>query len=257
MTLFLQASLIIFVCVTLLWIWSVNISNASIADIFWGMGFVIVNAFYTFMSGELNVRKLLVICLVTLWGMRLTLYLAWRNIGKGEDFRYQEFRKKFGQHNYWWISYFQTFLLQGILLMIISLPLLGVSTGNHSNELSFLDYTGIFLWIIGFAFEGGGDYQLARFKNNPANKGKVLNTGFWRYTRHPNYYGDAVVWWSYGLFSLAAHSYWHIIGSLLMTVLLIKISGVALLEKTLTITKPHYQDYIRKTNSFFPWLPKK
>ncbi len=257
MTLFLQASLIILVLVSLLWVWSVFIKNVSIVDLFWGFGFVLVNAFYVFMSEEVNTREILILCLVSIWGLRLTLYLAWRNIGNGEDFRYQEFRRHYGPKRYWWFSFFQTFLLQGVLIMIISLPLLGVNSSTSSGELSLLDYLGILVWLIGFTFEAGGDYQLARFKRDVANKGKVLNTGFWKYTRHPNYFGDSAVWWAYAIFSVAAGSYWQTVGSIVMTLLIIKVSGVALLEKTLNDTKPQYREYIEKTNSFFPWFPKK
>ena len=257
MTLFLQAALIILVLVTLLWIWSVFIKNVSIVDLFWGFGFVVVNAFYVFISGELNTRKILILILVSLWGLRLAIYLAWRNIGKGEDFRYQEFRRNYGPERYWWFSFFQTFLLQGALIMIVSLPLLGINSSTSSGDLNVLDYIGIVVWIIGFSFEAGGDFQLARFKKDPANKGKVLNTGFWKYTRHPNYFGDSAVWWSYAIFSMAAGSYWQIIGSVVMTLLIIKVSGVALLEKTLKNTKPQYREYVQKTSSFFPWFPKK
>ena len=256
-TLFSQAALIILVLVTLLWIWSVFIKNVSIVDIFWGFGFVVVNAVFVFNSGELNARKILILTLVSIWGLRLAMYLAYRNIGKGEDFRYQEFRRNYGSKRYWWISYFQTFLLQGGLIMIISLPLLGISSSASSGDLNVLDYLGILVWLIGFVFEAGGDFQLMRFKKNIENKGKVLNTGFWKYTRHPNYFGDSAVWWAYAIFSIAAGSYWQIIGSIIMTILIIKISGVSLLEKTLKDTKPQYRDYIEKTNSFIPWLPKK
>jgi len=255
-TIFSQAALIILILVTLLWIWSVFIKNVSIVDIFWGLGFLVVNAFYVFMTGELNTRKILILALVSIWGLRLAIYLAIRNIGKGEDFRYQEFRKNFGPKRYWWFSYFQTFLLQGALIMIISLPLLGISSSDSNGNLNVLDYIGILVWLIGFIFEAGGDFQLVKFKNNSQNKGKVLNTGFWKYTRHPNYFGDSAVWWAYGIFCMAAGNYWQIIGSIIMTVLIIKISGVSLLEKTLTDTKPQYKDYIQKTNSFFPWFPK-
>lgn len=257
MTLFLQAALIILVLVTLLWIWSIIIKNVSIVDIFWGFGFVVVNTFYVFMSGELNTRKILILTLVGIWGLRLAIYLAWRNIGKGEDFRYKEFRRNYGPKRYWWFSFFQAFLLQGVLIMIVSLPLLGINSSSSSGDLNLLDYFGIVVWLIGFTFEAGGDFQLARFKRNFANKGKVLNTGFWKYTRHPNYFGDSAVWWAYAIFSIAAGSYWQIIGAVVMTLLIIKISGVALLEKTLNNTKPEYREYIRKTSSFFPWFPKK
>jgi len=255
--LFLQALFIIFILVTLLWVLSVIIKNVSIVDLFWGMGFVIVNAVYFYSSGDFSSRKILVMVLVSLWGLRLFLYLSWRNIGKGEDFRYQEFRREFGVDRYWWFSYFQTFLLQGGLIMLVSLPLLGVNSQTGYDALNWMDYLGILVFIIGFIFEAGGDFQLARFKNNTNNKGKVLNTGFWKYTRHPNYFGDSAVWWSFGIFSIAAGSYWPVIGSIIMTLLIIKVSGVALLEKSLNDTKPQYREYIQKTNSFFPWFPKK
>jgi len=256
-TLYFQASLIILALLTLLWAVSVFIKNASIVDLFWGFGFVVINAFYVFSSGQTTDRQILMLVLVSLWGLRLSGYLAWRNIGKPEDFRYQEFRKKYGPERYWWFSFFQTFLLQGVLMMLVSTPLLGANMGDESGSLQFLDYVGIVVWILGFTFEAGGDFQLSRFKRNPQNKGKVLNTGFWKYTRHPNYFGDSAVWWAYALFSIAAGSYWLALGSALMTLLIIKVSGVALLEKSLTNTKPQYQEYIRKTNAFLPWFPKK
>jgi steroid 5-alpha reductase family enzyme len=257
MILFLQASLLIWMLVTFIWIWSIFIKNVSIIDIFWGFGFVVVNTFYVFMSGELNARKILILVFVTIWGMRLSVYLFFRNIGKGEDFRYQEFRHNYGAARYWWFSYFQTFLLQGFLIMIVSLPLLGINLSNRSGNLSAFDYFGILVWIIGFTFEVGGDFQLSRFKKNAKNNGKVLNTGFWKYTRHPNYFGDSAVWWAYAIFSIAAGNYWQIIGSVVMTLLIIKVSGVALLEKTLQNSKPQYHDYIKNTSSFLPWFPKK
>lgn len=257
LTLFLQALLTIFIIVTLLWLLSTLIKNVSIVDLFWGMGFIVVNAVYFCYSGEFYTRKILLLGLVILWGLRLSFYLSWRNIGQGEDFRYQEFRRKYGAERYWWVSYFQTFLLQGALMMFVSLPLLGVNAQTHANGLNALDYLGLLVYMIGLSFEAGGDFQLARFKKNTKNKGKVLNTGFWKYTRHPNYFGDSAVWWSFALFSLAAGSYWTFIGSVGMTLLIIKVSGVALVEKSLNATKPKYHDYIQKTNAFFPWFPKK
>ena len=257
MNLFLHASFLIWILVTLLWIWSVLIKNVSIVDIFWGFGFVVVNTFYVFNLESINLRNLLLLTLVSIWGLRLIIYLGIRNIGKGEDYRYQQFRKEYGAKRYWWFSYFQVFLLQGALILIVSLPLLGVHLSASSGDLIWLDYVAILVWIIGFSFEAGGDYQLAKFKKNINNRGKVLNSGFWKYTRHPNYFGDAAVWWSYALFSIAAGGYWQIIGAVIMTLLIIKVSGVALLEKTLNTTKPKYKDYIARTNSFFPWFPKK
>lgn len=257
MNLFLQASLIIWTLVTLLWLLSVVIKNVSIVDIFWGFGFVVVNAFYVYNLEIINPRNWLLLALVSIWGLRLTIYLAIRNIGKGEDYRYQQFRKEYGEKRYWWFSYFQVFILQGALILIISLPYLGVHLSNLSGQLFWLDYLSILVWFIGFSFEAGGDYQLYQFKKNSNNKGKVLNSGFWKYTRHPNYFGDTVVWWSYALFSIAAGGYWQIIGAIIMTLLIIKVSGVAMLERTLKNTKPMYKEYIEKTNAFIPWFPKK
>lgn len=255
LVLFQQAGIIIFILVTLLWIWSVFIKNVSIIDIFWGIGFVVVNTFYFLSNDHHNDRQIIVLILVAIWGFRLSAYLAWRNIGKGEDFRYQEFRQKFGAKRYWWVSYFQTFLLQGVLIMIISLPLLGIQI--NTAELNTFDYLAMIIWGIGFLFEAGGDYQLAQFKKNPANKGKVLNTGFWKYTRHPNYFGDAAIWVSYALFCISSGSYWPVFGTVLMILLLLKVSGVALLEETLKTSKPQYRNYMEKTNAFIPWFPKK
>lgn len=257
MTLFLQASLIILACVTILWFISIFIKDVSIIDLFWGTGFLIVNAFYILMSDDMNLRSLIVLVLVSLWGLRLTIYLSIRNIGKGEDARYKEFRRSFGKERYWWFSFFQVFLLQAFLMMIVSITLLGVAVGNKNEGLIFIDYIAIIFWIIGISFEAGGDYQLFCFKRDKSNKGKILNTGFWRYTRHPNYFGDSMIWWSYALFSIASGSYWHIIGSIIMTLLIIKVSGVALLEKGLNETKPQYREYIEKTSAFIPFFPKK
>ncbi len=257
MTLFLQASLIIWFLVTLLWLLSVAIKNVSIVDIFWGFGFVVVNAFYFFNIEEPSLRNWLLLALVSIWGLRLIIYLAIRNIGKEEDYRYQQFRKDYGAKRYWWFSYFQVFLLQGGLILIVSLPLLAIHTSHASGNLFWLDYIAILIWIIGFSFEAGGDYQLYQFKKNKNNKDKVLNSGFWKYTRHPNYFGDAAVWWAYGLFSIATGGYWQIIGAVIMTLLIIKVSGVAMLEKNLKDSKPKYKEYIEKTSAFIPWFPKK
>ncbi|MBK7711494.1 MAG: DUF1295 domain-containing protein [Bacteroidales bacterium] len=245
------------IIMTSLWIVSILIKNVSIVDIFWGAGFVITSAYYFLNSNGNETRKIILMTLVALWGLRLTVYLAWRNIGKGEDFRYREFRRKYGEKRYWWISFFQTFLLQGVLMWLISAPLLGAQYFGKDFPPGLIDFTGIALWIIGFAFEAGGDIQLALFKSDPSNKGKVLNKGFWHYTRHPNYFGDSAVWWGFGLICIASGSYWPVLSSLLMTALIIKVSGVALLEKTLKEEKPHYREYIEKTSSFIPWFPKK
>jgi len=241
---------------SLLWVVSVVKKNASIVDPFWGFGFVLLAWLYYFQSEGLEERKLIITILVTIWGLRLSIFLGKRNWGKAEDFRYQQFRKDYGEHRYWWVSFFQVFLLQGVLLWLISAPILGAQNGAN-QALGIIDYTAILIWIFGFSFEVGGDYQLSKFKANPQNKGKVLDSGFWKYTRHPNYFGDGFQWIAFALFSIANSCYLPLLSALLMNFLLLKISGVALLEKTLSKTKPQYAEYVRKTPAFFPWFPKK
>lgn len=253
---YLYALVAIIAMMTVLWLCSIMIKNVSIVDLFWGFGFVVASAVYFIYTEGLETRKVLLMTMVSIWGLRLSVYLAWRNHGKGEDFRYQKFRKDFGEHRYWWYSYFSVFLLQGMLMWLISAPLLGAQFYPDTN-LSILDYIGFIFWIIGMVFEAGGDFQLAHFKADRSNKGKVLNTGLWHYTRHPNYFGDAAVWFGYGIICLSAGNYVPLLGTVLMTALIIKVSGVALLEKTLNETKPGYQEYVEKTSAFIPWFPGK
>jgi steroid 5-alpha reductase family enzyme len=253
---YIQAFLVIMIMMTSLWIISVIIKNVSIVDIFWGLGFVITCGFYFISSNGHESRKIILVSLTAIWGLRLSLYLAWRNLGKGEDFRYKKFRKDWGAKRYWWISFFQTFLLQGVLMWLISAPLLGAQYFGCDNPIGIIDFTGIVLWIIGFIFEAGGDFQLALFKADSLNKGKVMDKGFWHYTRHPNYFGDSAVWWGFGLICIASGSWLPSLGSLLMTALIIKVSGIYLLEKSLNDQKPGYKEYIGKTSAFIPWFPK-
>jgi steroid 5-alpha reductase family enzyme len=252
--LYLQTLGVIMVMMTLLWLVSIRLRNVSIVDPFWGAGFVLVTLYGYIKMGHHDPRSLLVLILVLIWGMRLSLYLGWRNAGKGEDFRYRAFRERYGK-GYWWISFFQTYMLQGVLMWLISVPLTLVQ--HRGGSLGLVDFLALAVWLTGFVFEAGGDLQLARFRSDPANRGKLLQTGFWKYTRHPNYFGDAAVWWGYGLFAIAAGAILPFVGSLLMTALIIKVSGVALLEKTLVNTKPGYEAYRRRTSAFLPWFPSK
>ncbi len=257
---FFPALLILLTGATLLWLVSVYMQNASIVDIFWGAGFVALAWYYFARTGEHSVglpaRRLLVVTLATIWGLRLSAYLLWRNWGKPEDFRYRNFRQRYGAGRYWWISFFQVFLLQSVLLWLVSAPLLGTQYATRQATLTWLDGMAALVWLVGFVFEAGGDWQLARFKRQPTNRGKLLTSGFWRYTRHPNYFGDAAVWWGFALFSLSAGAVLPLFGAALMTILLYRISGVALLERTLQQSKPGYATYMRQTNSFFPWRPR-
>ncbi len=254
---YFEALLLLWIFVTLIWVLSVYLKNVSIIDIFWGLSFALVTTFYFLVTPGFPSRKLIIFILVVIWGLRLTFYLLWRNWGKPEDYRYQEFRKRYGENRYWWFSYFQVFLLQGFLVWLISAPLLAVNYYTVPGPLNFLDYSGIVVWIVGITFEAGGDWQLARFKMKPENKGKLLTSGLRKYTRHPNYFGDAAVWWGFALLSVAAGSYLPVLSSVLMTWLIIKVSGVSMLEKAMINTKPGFEEYIQRTSSFIPWFTKK
>ena len=256
LTLWLASFLFVMVFLTALWVLSVFLKNASIIDPFWGFGFVLIALFSVYMTGNLHARSLLVTVLVSVWGLRLSTYLFFRNLGHGEDYRYKQFRKDFGEQRYWWVSFFQVFLLQGVLMSIVSIPLLTVYANAEQAQLGIADYALALLWLIGFIFEAGGDFQLSRFKRKAENKGKVMNVGFWRYTRHPNYFGNSVMWWALGIFGIVHGAYFSVISPMLMTFLLVKVSGVGLLERTLKQSKPQYADYIKNTSAFFPWLPK-
>lgn len=240
----------------LLWLLSLILKNASIVDIFWGTGFVIADWVYFALTPEGYLpRKLLISALVTIWGLRLSLHILRRNWGKPEDFRYQKWRNENGR-KWWWLSFFQVFLLQGALMWIISAPLLAAQLGSYPQHLSVFDFLGALLWLVGFFFEVVGDYQLARFKANKENKGKVMNTGVWRYTRHPNYFGDSAQWWGYYLVAAGAGGWWTIFSPILMTLFLLRVSGVTLLEKTMQ-SRPGYKEYIETTSAFIPWFPRR
>ena len=253
---YLIAGLVILGFNTILWGISLIVKDASIIDPFWSILFSLSSiVYYVFSEDGYSGRKILLMTLVTIWALRLGIYLGWRNWGKGEDFRYKKWREQHGDI-WWWRSYLQVFVLQGILAWLISIPLLAAQYSDSPDHLTIIDGIAVLIWGYGFFFEAVGDFQLARFKGNPANKGKVLDSGVWRYTRHPNYFGDAAQWWGYYLFALAAGGFWTIYAPLMMTGLLLKVSGVALLEKSLTKTKPKYQDYIEHTSAFIPWFPK-
>ena len=252
---YLLLAAIIFGIMILLWLLSLLLKNSSIVDIFWGSGFVIFAwaAFFLTPDGFLP-RKLLLAILITIWGLRLSIYILIRNWGKPEDFRYQVWRKQHGA-NWWWYSLLQVFLLQGLLLVIIAAPFLAAQHSPTPDRLGVLDIVAIPLWITGFIFESVGDLQLKRFKANPANKGKVMDRGLWRYTRHPNYFGDATQWWAFYLIAASAGGWWTIFSPIIMTTLLLRVSGVKLLEKTLD-TRPGYKEYSERTSEFIPWFPK-
>ena len=245
------------VLMTALWGLSLVLRDASIVDPFWGLGFAVVAWTSAVVADSLGTEGAVLVALTTVWGLRLTAYLSWRNLGKGEDFRYRAMRKRWGER-FPLVSLGTVFLLQGALLWVVSLPVqLGQDPGP-GEKLEWLGGAGIALWAVGLFFETVGDAQLARFKAVPANEGHVLDSGLWRYTRHPNYFGDFCVWW--GLFLVAAAlgaPWWTGVGPVLMSVLLVRVSGVALLERSLSRRKPGYEEYVRRTSAFFPRPPQR
>jgi steroid 5-alpha reductase family enzyme len=239
---------------TLVWLASLVKRDVSIIDIFWGLGFVAMGWIYFLVAEGHATRGFLVVGLVSLWGLRLSLHILWRSRGQGEDYRYREMRER-NPGTFPVRSLFTVFWFQALLFWAISTPLYQAQH-PEPGALTVLDILGLTLFVVGFVFEAGGDWQLARFKADPANKGQVMDRGFWRYTRHPNYFGDAVVWWGFFCFAAATPGgWWTVYSPVLMTVLLMRVSGVTLLEKKLQETKPAYQEYARRTNAFFPWFP--
>ena len=254
-----------------LWLVSLIIRDASIVDIFWGMAFVaIVWAQYArawVLQGPACLPEqceggayppataLIVPILVTIWGLRLSFYLAWRNLGKGEDQRYIRMRERIGPR-FALISLFVVFLLQALLAWVVALPAQVATQTLELDPWSPLAVAGIALWAVGLAFETVGDLQLAAFKRDPRNKGLVMDRGLWRYTRHPNYFGDFCVWWGIFLIAASLGAWWTVIGPIVMSILLIRVSGAGLLERTIGERRPGYDDYARRTSGFFPRPPR-
>ena len=251
----LVAALVIAVMMLVVWAISAAIGDASIVDLLWGPGFVVV-AWVTLLTtdGD-NARAVLLTTLATIWGLRLGVHLAIRNIGKSEDPRYQAMRRRRGE-NFWIISLVTVYAVQGVVMWVVSLPLqIGISQPNR--DATALLIIGTLVFVVGFVFESVGDWQLASFKADPANASAVMDRGLWRFTRHPNYFGDAVLWWGIGL--VAASTPIGIVGFLgpaLITFFLVRISGVPMLERSLTKSRPGYSEYIRRTSPFFPRRPK-
>ena len=238
------------------WLLSLALKNASIVDIVWGFGFVCVAWAVRLRVDEgLDARQNLLVLMTTVWGLRLAGYLFWRNHGKGEDYRYKAMRKHWGPR-FPLISLGTVFGLQGVLMFIVSLPV-QLGQTRDTPDLGWLAYLGIAVWLVGLFFEVVGDAQLAKFKADASNQGKVMNRGLWKYTRHPNYFGDACVWW--GIALVAAETTvgkFGIIGAIVMTVLLRRVSGVVLLEKSLSKRKEGYAEYVARTSAFIPRPPK-
>jgi steroid 5-alpha reductase family enzyme len=240
-----------------LWLVALALRDVSIIDIFWGPGFAILAWIYYVQGDQESLRQVVIPVLVSLWGLRLGIYIFWRSRGKEEDYRYAEMRERWGSR-FPIASLFAVFWLQAALMWVIAMPLLVLQHGVQSSSLRPLDWLGAGLFALGLFFETVGDLQMSRFKADPENRGKVLDTGLWRYTRHPNYFGDATLWWGIWILTSAAEgAAWTVASPVLMTFLLLKVSGVSLLEQGLEKTKPDYRDYVRRTSAFIPWPPKR
>jgi steroid 5-alpha reductase family enzyme len=241
------------------WLLSVRLRDVSIVDVMWGPGFLLVAAVAVALGSGDGARKLLVLSLVGIWGLRLARHIFARNYprhgGKGEDYRYRAIRERQGAR-FVWLSAFTVFGLQGVLLLFIAMPLMAAVASPGAAALGPFDLAGAALFVAGFLCEAVGDMQLARFKADPANRGRVCDVGLWRFSRHPNYFGDALLWWGFFLLACAVPGGWRTIASpIVMTVLLLKVSGVALLERGLAASKPGYADYVARTSAFVPWFP--
>jgi steroid 5-alpha reductase family enzyme len=240
-----------------LWLLSLRLRDASIIDIYWGPGFILMTAAAATLGEAPLARKALILAIVTLWGLRLALYLAWRNLGHGEDSRYQAMRRKHGDR-FGRVSLVTVYGLQGVLGWLVAMPLIvAVISAAAPAPWTRFDLFGLACVAFGLAFESIGDAQLARFKADPANDGKVMDRGLWRYTRHPNYFGDTVVWWGFWIVAASSPAgLLTFLSPLLMTFLLMRVSGIPMLEYKLKRTRPGYEDYIRRTGAFFPRPPR-
>lgn len=239
---------------TIVWAIGVRRRDASLVDRIWGLAFVVQAWIYAIVGGGDGARETLMVALVTIWGLRLSGYITYRNWGDGEDPRYVAMRERNGD-NWNLVNLVKVFWLQGTLSLLIGVPLLAVSTRATPVGLTWLDAVAAAVWVVGFVFEAGGDLQLQQFLADSSNRGKVLSTGLWTYTRHPNYFGDTVQWMAYSLLGIATGAWWSIAGYLLMTLFIVKVSGVALTDKNMTASpsrREGHDEYVRRTNAFFP-----
>lgn len=235
------------------WLASLALRNVNLVDSLWSLFFLAAAVTYAGLLSEPAPRTALILALVAVWALRLAGHLTLRNWGKPEDRRYQAIRANHSP-GFAWKSLYLVFGLQAVLAWLISLPLLAAITSPA--PLSVLDALGVVLVLVGLSIEALADLQLNRFKRDPANRGCVLDQGLWRYSRHPNYFGEACVWWGFGLVAVAAGAWWALASPVLMTFLLLKVSGVALLERDIVERRPAYRDYIARTSAFIPWPPR-
>ncbi len=238
------------------WVVSVVRRDVTHVDALWGLGFVLIAWVTWSRTDGYAPRQALLLGLTTVWGVRLAAYMVWRSRGKGEDPRYAAWRRSNGAA-FWWTSLFKVFLLQALFLWVIALALQAGMAAREPSRLGILDAIGAGLWLVGFVFESVGDWQLARFKSDPANRGRVMDRGLWRYSRHPNYFGECLLWWGVFVIGLSqVENGWSIVSPLALTLVLLKMTGVPLTEKLLIEKRPAYRRYIERTSAFIPWMPR-
>jgi steroid 5-alpha reductase family enzyme len=256
-TLMVVSGAAILALVVFTWLLSLRLRDASIVDVAFVAGIVLV-AWLAFAIAEGSAaRKVLVVTLTTLWGLRLAGYITRRKLGEGEDFRYEELRQRYGER-FPIVSLVVVFLFQGAGIWAVSLPVQTAQVPDSPQGLVLLDFVGIAVWSVGMLFESVADFQLARFRADPRNRGKVMDSGLWRYSRHPNYFGEFCIWW--GLYAVAlatVEAWWSIIGPLTMSFILIRLFGVPAMEPHLSRTKEGYEDYVRRTSAFLPKPPRR
>lgn len=248
------SALIVFGYMTTLFIIAMIRKDNSVADVAWGPGFIVVSWAALVINGSYGASQFLVASLVTVWGLRLSIRIFRRNRGRGEDPRYQKWRDDWGK-NFVLRSFLQVFLLQGFLLLMNVAPVMILMSGG-ALSIAWFGFIGLAIWCIGFLFESVGDYQLDRFLKKPENRGTMNDKGLWRYTRHPNYFGESTMWWGIFIISLVAPWGWvGVIGPLVITGLILFVSGIPMTEKMMEKT-PGWDEYKRKTSAFVPWFPK-
>jgi steroid 5-alpha reductase family enzyme len=252
LSLLLQSALIILICTTILFLVATKIRNNSIIDIFWGPGFLIISLFTLLSADQLTAKKIIILSMVALWSLRLSGHIFLRNKGRGEDFRYLEWRK---QWKYFYLrSYLQVFMLQGAILLIVASPLILVN-GSTSEHIGILELSGIIVFMSGFLIESIADFQLKKFKAC-GNSGKLMTSGLWQYSRHPNYFGEAVLWWGIWLMAIPEiDGLFTIVSPAIITILLRYVSGVPLLEKKQE-SHPEWAEYKSKVPPFIPRIHK-
>lgn len=253
---YLQLIFIIFLYMSSVFVIASLLKNNGIVDIGWPFGFVIIAASALFLTNNFTITSILVTLLISLWGIRLGSFLLFRAIGKPEDFRYANFRKQWGSRVLV-ISFFRVYMLQGTVMLIVAYPIIVAATQSSGDSPLIFAIIGTIVWIIGYVFQVVGDAQLARFKKQRKSKEEVLQSGLWAYTRHPNYFGEAAMWWGLALIVLPVKfGFIALITAFIMNFFLVKVSGVPFLDRRYAQNSA-YQLYKRKTNRFIPWFPKK